>query len=59
MYDVVVCCKPYGGPGAVCHFPNVRGFYLAKYLALTRPEGYLLHLSLLELDFSSVDLFGL
>ena len=35
MYDVVVCCKPYGGPGAVCHFPNVRGFYLAKYLART------------------------
>ena len=35
MYDVVVCCKPYGGPGAVGHFPNVRGFYLAKYLVRT------------------------
>jgi hypothetical protein len=35
MYDVVVCCKPYGGPGAFCHFPNVRGFYVAKYLART------------------------
>jgi hypothetical protein len=34
-YDVVVCCKPYGGPGALCHFPNVRGFYLAKYLGRT------------------------
>lgn len=35
VYDVVVCCRPYGGPGAFCHFPNVRGFYLAKYLART------------------------
>ena len=35
LHDVVVCCRPYSGSGAIRNFPNVRGFYLAKYLART------------------------